>query len=156
MPWRKNTMEAYHHWRMYRIFLFANYSFLARILLLTSESRGLLATCKQHLQYYSFLFQGMFQCALTIAPIDNNTHCQSHTACCVGIWGLERHTVWLKARLILLWKEATERNAACLEDCFIFGRNTPSWNKWCLSWDNCSWWMKGEFWRISPRWHYIR
>ena len=69
----------------------------------------------------------MLQCASAIAPFDSNTECQSHTACCVGIWCFERHTVWLKARLILLWKEekphfytSTERNTACLEDCFIY------------------------------------
>ena len=69
----------------------------ARILLLIWRN------IKQHVPSIQiFLLSRNFQCAWSLHLFDNNTKCQSHTACCVGIWYFERHTVWLKAGYIFL------------------------------------------------------
>ena len=41
------------------------------------------------LQEFS-LFQGILQCASTIAPFQINTECASHNAYCANIWCYER------------------------------------------------------------------
>ena len=52
----------------------------ARILLLVWRN------IKQHVpSIQTFLLSRNFQCAWSLHLFDNNTKCQSHTACCVGI-----------------------------------------------------------------------
>ena len=71
----------------------------------------------------------------------------THTACCVGTWIFERHTVWLKAGVIVLaitGRIATFPRKEC-RMCFPFCRDTLSWKKPCLSSkENCSLWMMNE------------
>ena len=90
----------------------------------------------------------MFQRALIIAPFWQQYKMSiTHTACCVGTWIFERHTVWLKAGFILLaiaGRTATFPRKEC-RMCFPFCRDTLSWKKPCLSSkENCSLWMMDE------------
>ena len=57
------------------------------------------------LQYYFSSFKECFNEHWSLHLFGSNAKYQSHTACCVGIWIFERDTVWLKAGLLLLWKE---------------------------------------------------
>ena len=129
-PLKANAMEKTWEWGLTSLkdvlHFSIHYSVLARIFFPIEGNIRQIATCKQHFPS-TVIFLVSRNAAMCI---DHCTFWQQYwmsitpTAYCVGIWCFERHTLWLKAGLILLCRKndhtSTERNAACLEDCLLY------------------------------------
>ena len=157
-PLKANAMEKKWEWGLTSLkdvlHFSIHYSVLARIFFPIEGNIRQIATCKQHFPS-TVIFLVSRNAAMCI---DHCTFWQQYwmsitpTAYCVGIWCFERHTLWLKAGSILLWKEERPhfyREERCMFGglLIIFCRDTLSWKKQCLALkENCSLWVKGLFW----------